>query len=59
MEDIKLAVDYGALGILFFMSILVLAYTIEQLLFYNPLHVRKEYHSIMDSTLLRPLALAW
>ena len=40
MEDIKLAVDYGALGILFFMSILVLAYTIERLLFYNALHVK-------------------
>ena len=35
MEDIKLAVDYGTLGILFLMSIIVLAYTIERWSFFR------------------------
>ena len=44
MENIKLAVDYGALGILLVMSILVLGYAIERLLFFRALHV-KSYES--------------
>ena len=44
MENIKLAVDYGALGILLFMSILVLGYVIERVLFFRALHV-KSYES--------------
>ncbi len=44
MENIKLAVDYGALGILLLMSILVLGYAIERLLFFRALHV-KSYES--------------
>jgi biopolymer transport protein ExbB len=40
MEEIKLIVDYGVLGILLFMSILVLGYTIERLFFFNSLHVK-------------------
>ena len=44
MENIKLAVDYGALGILLLMSILVLGYAIERVLFFTALHV-KSYES--------------
>lgn len=44
MENIKLAVDYGALGILLLMSILVLGYAIERVLFFRALHV-KSYES--------------
>lgn len=44
MENIKLAVDYGALGILLLMSILVLGYALERLLFFKALHV-KNYES--------------
>jgi len=44
MENIKLAVDYGALGILLLMSILVVGYAIERLLFFRALHV-KSYES--------------
>lgn len=44
MENIKLAVDYGALGILLLMSILVLGYAIERILFFRALHV-KSYES--------------
>ncbi|AFL68919.1 TonB-system energizer ExbB [Sulfurospirillum barnesii] len=39
MENIKLAVDYGALGILFLMSILVVGYSIERYFFFKSLHV--------------------
>ncbi|MCD8478650.1 MAG: TonB-system energizer ExbB [Sulfurospirillum sp.] len=42
MENIKLAVDYGALGILLVMSILVVGYSLERYLFFKSLHV-KEY----------------
>lgn len=35
MEDIKLMVDYGTLGILLFMSILVFAFAIERALFFK------------------------
>ncbi len=35
MENIKLLVDYGSLGILFFMSILILGYGIERWIFYR------------------------
>lgn len=41
MENIKLAVDYGALGILLLMSILVLGYAIERVLFFRALHVKR------------------
>jgi len=40
MENIKLAVDYGALGILLFMSILVVGYAMERFLFFRALHVK-------------------
>jgi biopolymer transport protein ExbB len=40
MEDIKLIVDYGILGVLLFMSILVLGYSLERLFFYKSLHVK-------------------
>ena len=39
MENIKLAVDYGALGILLFMSILVFGYALERWFFFKSLHV--------------------
>jgi len=35
MEDIKLLVDYGTLGILLFMSIIVVAFAIERLIFFK------------------------
>lgn len=44
MENIKLAVDYGTLGLLLFMSIFVVGYALERLLFFNSLHV-KDYKS--------------
>jgi biopolymer transport protein ExbB len=44
MENIKLAVDYGALGILLLMSILVVSYAIERFMFFKALHV-KDYTS--------------
>jgi len=44
MENIKLAVDYGALGILLLMSILVVAYAFERFAFFRALHV-KNYES--------------
>ena len=40
MENIKLAVDYGALGILLLMSILVVGYSIERYFFFKALHVK-------------------
>lgn len=40
MEEIKIAVDYGALGILCVMSMLVLGYTMERLLFFKALKVK-------------------
>lgn len=40
MENIKLIVDYGILGVLLFMSILVLGYSLERLFFYKSLHVK-------------------
>ncbi|MBN1838591.1 MAG: TonB-system energizer ExbB [Campylobacterales bacterium] len=40
MENIKLAVDYGALGILLLMSILVVGYSIERYFFFKSLHVK-------------------
>ena len=40
MENIKLAVDYGALGILLLMSILVVSYAIERLMFFKALRVK-------------------
>jgi len=42
MEILKEIVDYGILGILFFMSFLTLAYAIERLLFYKKI-VLKDY----------------
>lgn len=39
MENLKLAVDYGTLGILGFMSILVLTYAIERLLFFRNINL--------------------
>jgi biopolymer transport protein ExbB len=44
MENIKLAVDYGALGILLFMSILVVGYALERWFFFRALNV-KQYAS--------------
>ena len=44
MENIKLAVDYGALGILLLMSILVVGYAMERFAFFRALHV-KSYES--------------
>ena len=44
MENIKLAVDYGALGILLLMSILVIGYAIERVTFFRGLYV-KNYES--------------
>lgn len=40
MENIKLIVDYGILGVLLLMSILVLGYSLERLYFYKSLHVK-------------------
>ena len=40
MENIKLAVDYGALGILLLMSILVVGYALERMMFFKRLHVK-------------------
>jgi biopolymer transport protein ExbB len=39
MENIKLAVDYGTLGLLLLMSILVVGYAFERSLFFRSLHV--------------------
>jgi len=39
MENIKLAVDYGTLGLLLLMSILVVGYAFERWLFFRSLHV--------------------
>ncbi|KHG33994.1 TonB-system energizer ExbB [Sulfurospirillum sp. MES] len=44
MENIKLAVDYGALGILLFMSILVVGYALERWFFFRAINV-KQYAS--------------
>lgn len=44
MEHIKLAVDYGTLGLLLLMSIIVVGYALERLLFFKVLHV-KSYES--------------
>ena len=44
MENIKLAVDYGALGILLLMSILVVSYAIERFMCFKSLRV-KDYTS--------------
>ena len=41
MENIKLAVDYGALGILLFMSILVVGYALERMMFFKSLDVKR------------------
>ena len=41
MENIKLAVDYGALGILLFMSILVVGYALERMMFFKSLNVKR------------------
>ena len=40
MEQLKLWVDYGTLGILFFMSILVLGYAIERAIFFSNINFR-------------------
>lgn len=39
MENIKLVVDYGTLGLLFLMSILVLGYTIDRLIFFKKINL--------------------
>ncbi len=39
MEDLKHIVDYGTLGILLFMSILVLGYTIDRWIFFKNIHI--------------------
>ena len=41
MEDIKLAVDYATLGILLFMSVLVVGYAIERYIFFKTLDLKK------------------
>jgi len=40
MEDIKLLVDYGTLGILLFMSIIVVAFAIERLIFFKNIQIQ-------------------
>lgn len=40
MENIKLAVDYGTLGLLLMMSIIVVGYALERVLFFKSLHVK-------------------
>lgn len=39
MEMLKEVVDYGVLGVLFFMSFLVIMYSIERVLFYKKIEV--------------------
>ncbi len=48
MDSIKLAVDYGALGVLLLMSILVVGYAFERMLFFKSLHVKafKSKHAL-------------
>jgi biopolymer transport protein ExbB len=41
MENIKLAVDYGTLAILGFMSVLVVAYAIERMLFFKSINIHE------------------
>ena len=41
MEDIKLIVDYGTLGVLLFMSTLVVGYALERLIFFKRLDVKQ------------------
>lgn len=41
MENVKLAVDYGALGILLVMSIVVFGYAFERFMFFKSLHVKQ------------------
>jgi len=41
MENLKLAVDYGTLGILLIMSILVVGYAIERWFFFRSLELKK------------------
>lgn len=40
MENIKVAVDYGTLGLLLVMSIVVVGYAFERFLFFRNLHVK-------------------
>lgn len=40
MESIKVAVDYGTLGVLLLMSILVVGYALERLLFFKSLNIK-------------------
>jgi len=41
MEHIKLGVDYGTVGILLLMSILVIGYALERLLFFRALLIKR------------------
>lgn len=41
MQNVKLAVDYGTLGILLLMSIVVVGYALERLVFFKTLHVKR------------------
>lgn len=41
MEDIKLIVDYGTLGVLFVMSTLVVGYALERFVFFKTLDIKK------------------
>ena len=42
MEDLKYIVDYGTLGVLFLMSVMVVGYAFERMVFFKKLNV-KEY----------------
>jgi biopolymer transport protein ExbB len=58
MENIKLLVDYGILGLLLFMSILVLGYSFERYLFFKSLHVNKySSKNLLERELTRNLTI--
>lgn len=40
MGNVKLAVDFGTLGVLLMMSIIVVGYALERVLFFKSLHVK-------------------
>lgn len=44
MEELKLFVDYGVIGILFFMSFLSLAFSIERYIYYKNVNLRSYPH---------------
>lgn len=58
MENIKILVDYGILGLLLFMSILVVGYSFERYIFFRNLHVKKySSKNLLERELTRNLTI--